>query len=296
MLTLQNISKTFGDRLVLSDMSLTIPRGKVVGLIGPNGAGKTTLIRIMNGVISPTHGTVRYDDQPIEALRTKAGIVTESAGLYPDMTALENLTFYASLYDVRNKNHLLELLNQFDLTHVRDAYVHTFSTGMKKRLALAKAMLHDPEILFLDEPTNGLDPDGIRQVLDMIRSVNQTKGTTVIITSHLLYQLEGVCDAYIFIEQGRLIDQGTLADLLKRHQTAIRVRIRTNLPPGSVHTMFETAVAPVAPDVIEVSFKDETCISPFLKQIIDQGYAVYECQIIDRDLEGVYFKLRGETK
>lgn len=295
MLTLQNVSKTYEHHQVLTDMTFEIPSGKIIGLIGPNGAGKTTLIRIMNGVITPSSGTVHYHGESIDTLRTKAGVVTESAGLYPDMTALENLQFYASLYGVKEKERAHELLRQFDLEHVSDTLVHTFSTGMKKRLALAKAMLHHPEILFLDEPTNGLDPDGIRQVLDMIRLVNQTQGTTVIITSHLLYQLENVCDTYLFIEQGVLIEQGTLSDLRRRHQSSITVQIRTNATLQKDQSLLGFTGKQIDEEVIQITFENEQFITPFLKELIAFGYTVTECRIVGNDLEDIYFKLREDS-
>ncbi|HWI53056.1 MAG TPA: ABC transporter ATP-binding protein [Symbiobacteriaceae bacterium] len=277
MIELNQISKRFGQHPVLRNFSMHVGRGEIVGLLGPNGSGKTTSIRLINGVIQPDEGSITvagYD--PIhdgEAIRRLSGILTESAGFYTGLTGLENLRFYAELYEVTDRSRPLELLAEFGLTDAKDKKVGTYSTGMKKRLGLAKALLHRPEILFLDEPTNGLDPEGIRMVLDYILKLNKRDGTTMILCSHLLQQLEAVCHRYVFIQDGQVIEQGTHAELEAKYAREAVLRVRT------------------AAGEAEYTLPGRQAVPAFLRELTQQT-DVYGASLVNHDLESLYFKIR----
>lgn len=236
MITSSGVSKRFGDKQAISNLSLSVNRGEIAGLIGPNGSGKTTMVRLFNGLLRPDEGHIRVNGlDPLvngEEIRLASGVLTESADFYRHLTALQNLKFFADLYGVEGTDRPLTLLEEAGLGADVHRKVGTFSTGMRKRLGFAKALLHRPIILFLDEPTNGLDPDGTRSVLEAIRQLNETQETTILICSHLLQQLEAVCDRYLFIDEGRLIEQGALTELKAKYQKEVLLAVDTDLQPA----------------------------------------------------------------
>lgn len=276
---------------------MQVGRGEIVGLLGPNGSGKTTSIRLINGVIHPDSGSITvggydpvHDGEPIRRL---SGILTESAGFYANMTGLQNLLFYADLYGVTEPDRPLRLLEEFGLLDARDKKVGTYSTGMKKRLGLAKALLHRPEILFLDEPTNGLDPEGIRMVLAYIARLNQRDGTTMIICSHLLQQLETVCHRYVFLQEGRVIDQGSLPELESRYITSATLQVETDLAPVDGHYRGVPA-RQSEPGKVEFTLAARDEVPGFLRQLTQEA-SVYGAALVNQDLESLYFKIQEVT-
>lgn len=291
---LTKVTKRFGARTVVTDLDLTVQRGEILGLLGPNGSGKTTTIRLINGVIRPDSGSIRVGgyDAAVDgdAIRRISGILTESAGLYPSMTALDNLRFYADLYEVTDHKRPAVLLEQFGLAAAAKQKVGTFSTGMKKRLGLAKALLHDPEVLFLDEPTNGLDPEGIRMVLSNIRELNREHGTTIILCSHLLQQLETVCQRYIFIDGGRLIDQGTLEELDAKYDTEVTLEVETAWTPKAA-TYHDHPVRQGGPGRLELTLPGRQAVPEVLRQLAAEA-DLFGARLVGRDLESLYFKIR----
>ncbi|HLN64592.1 MAG TPA: ABC transporter ATP-binding protein [Symbiobacteriaceae bacterium] len=294
MIELNRVSKRFGEHPVLREFSMTVGRGEIVGLLGPNGSGKTTSIRLMNGVMKPDGGAITmagydpvHDGEPI---RRMSGMMTESAGFYLNMTGLQNLQLFADLYGVTDSHRPLELLEEFGLAGARDQKVGTYSTGMKKRLGLAKALLHRPEILFLDEPTNGLDPEGIRMVLAHIVELNRRHGTTMILCSHLLQQLETVCHRYVFITGGRVIEQGTLAELEERHVKEAVLQVETDLAlqGGSYRGM---AARRTDDGHVEFTLPGKAAVPEFLRALTREAN-VYGATLVNQDLESLYFKIR----
>ncbi|CAM5220311.1 ABC-2 type transport system ATP-binding protein OS=Ureibacillus acetophenoni OX=614649 GN=SAMN05877842_10713 PE=4 SV=1 [Ureibacillus acetophenoni] len=295
-INVNGLSKSFEQQSVLKDVNFQVKKGEIIGLIGPNGAGKTTFIRILNGVIKQDKGTIEINGlDPLkdgDAIRKMSGIVTESAGLYHQMSGEENLRFFADLYGVTNKNRIVELLMLFDLIEHKDKQVGKYSTGMKKRLALAKALLHKPEILFLDEPTNGLDPDGIKLVLSYLKKYNEETGTTMIICSHVLHQLENVCHSFAFIDEGTIVEQGSLETLAEKYIDTLMVQVETTLkPPTTDYLGYKYSVAENNKLIFELKSKHE--ISKLLNEILktDQVFSVTH---LNTDLESIYFEVRGK--
>ncbi|ASA22535.1 ABC transporter ATP-binding protein [Paenibacillus donghaensis] len=296
MIKVEQVSKSLGGRRIVEDVSLWIKDGEVAGLLGPNGAGKTTMIRLMNGVITPDHGSIHINGYSAskhgKQIRQLAGVMTESAGLYPDMTARENLDFFARLYGVEiPRVRIGQLLEQFRLESYGNKLVGEYSTGMKKRLAIAKALLHQPKLLYLDEPTNGLDPDGIREMMLYLRQLNRQEGTTIIICSHVLYQLEEVCGSFLFLDQGRIVESGTLGELEQRYAGEVVLRVETGLAASS--SLLPAMYQPRETRVGEIEFtlpgKEE--ISDLLRLLLLHSW-VHHVQIANRSLESIYFEVR----
>lgn len=298
LIELTHVAKGFAGRPVLTDLSFSVQPGEITGFLGPNGSGKTTTVRLMNGVITPDGGQIRiggYDPScDGEAVRRMSGILTESAGLYPNMTGLENLRFFDDLYGVAERERPEELLAEFGLSDAAHRRVGTYSTGMKKRLGLAKALLHRPEVLFLDEPTNGLDPEGIRLVLDYIRQLNERSGTTVIICSHLLQQLELVCHRYLFLNGGRVVEQGTLAELEARYFPTVTVEVETDLclVDGQYRGVRATQLGPGR---VAFELPGRQAVPELLRSLAQEA-SVYSATPVSRNLESLYFAIQEGMK
>ena len=213
MLSIQNVSKRFSGVYALKDLNLEIEEGDSFGLIGPNGAGKTTLIRIISGLIKPDSGEVSVsgydlDEDPIK-VKNLIGVVSHNLFLYPDLTARENLLFYSRLYNLTDvERRVEELLTQVGLILKEDELVGRFSRGMSQRLSLARALIHDPPILILDEPTTGLDISGKRDFYGWVKSFKE-KGKTILITSHDMEEIRTLSTSVGVLIEGQLIEKTT---------------------------------------------------------------------------------------
>jgi ABC-2 type transport system ATP-binding protein len=210
------------------DLDLNVPAGQVFGFLGPNGAGKSTTIRMLMDLIRPTQGDARFFGRPVTELdaRRRAGALVEGADFYPFMTARDNLAVLGYTADDYQRDRIEALLEQVGLASRADQRVSGFSTGMKQRLGLAAALLGDPDLLILDEPTNGLDPAGIQEMRTFIRDLAREQGKTVFLSSHLLNEVEQVCDRVAIIAHGRLLREGPVGELLGGELHEIRIQVR----------------------------------------------------------------------
>ncbi|PLR96749.1 ABC transporter ATP-binding protein [Bacillus sp. T33-2] len=296
IIEVNDVHKSFNGRAILTDVSFSIQEGTINGLLGPNGAGKTTIIRLLNGVIDATGGEMSvlgYNPKTDgNEIRKKAGIVTESASLYHDMSAWDNLVFFSKIYGAADKKRIEYLLEQFDMTAHKDQLVGTFSTGMKKRISLAKALLHKPSLLFLDEPTNGLDPEGINAVMHYLGMVNKQEKVTILICSHVLHQLESVCDSFLFLNNGRIIEKGTRRELEEKYVTQVKLLLETGLKPATREIYKGYAYAARGENQLEFTLNSKEEITPLLRLILEESW-VHSCEIQNRSLESIYFKIRG---
>ncbi|WP_310381999.1 ATP-binding cassette domain-containing protein [Flavobacterium sp.] len=208
ILTIQNLHKRYGGIQALKNVSFEIKKGHVYGILGPNGSGKSTTLGIVLSVVNKTSGEYSWFDGKIqthEALK-KVGAIIERPNFYPYMTAQQNLKLVCKIKDIKHTK-IQEKLDLVGLNDRKDSKFSTFSLGMKQRLAIASALLNDPEILILDEPTNGLDPQGIHQIRDIIRKV-ASQGTTILLASHLLDEVEKVCSHVVVLRKGEILYSG----------------------------------------------------------------------------------------
>ncbi|MFC4024736.1 ABC transporter ATP-binding protein [Oceanobacillus longus] len=222
MLELIDISKKFKQNAAVKSMNMFIEKGEIVGLLGPNGAGKSTAISILSSLVEPTSGDVKYQQKSIiknpVALRKIIGIVPQEIALYEDLTAEENMKFFGRIYRLKGEKlnrKVQEVLEQIGLSDRRKDIVKTFSGGMKRRLNIGVAMLHDPEILVMDEPTVGIDPQSRHYILQTVKRLNQERQMTVLYTSHYMEEVEFLCDRIYIMDKGSLIASGT-KDEIKR--------------------------------------------------------------------------------
>jgi ABC-2 type transport system ATP-binding protein len=214
-----NLHKTYGKFTAVAALDLVVQPGEIVGFLGPNGAGKTTTLKMLTGLLRPTSGTVRICgfDMQTEPLKAKAclGYVPDTPNLYAKLTALEYLRFVAKLYRVpsrRSEPHIAQLLDKFGLSEAANDTLGGFSHGMQQKIAITAALLHEPKVLFLDEPTVGLDPRSARLIKDLLIQL-RNQGAAVMFSTHILEIAERMCDRVAIINQGRIIAAGTLAEL-----------------------------------------------------------------------------------
>ncbi len=229
MIRTQSLTKKYNGFKAVDNLSLEVKEGEIYGFLGPNGAGKTTTILMLLGILKPTQGEVYLFGQNITkdflSIKKKMGVVSEKQYLYKEMTAGEYLNFFADLYGVNNrKKKIDQLLEAVNLLEVRNRKLGAFSRGMQQKLGFARALLHDPQLLLLDEPVSGLDPTGIKQIRDLIEQENK-KGRTIFISSHLLSEVERLCGKVGIINKGRLLAEDTMDNLRKRLTDVVELEI-----------------------------------------------------------------------
>ncbi|MFE4107416.1 ABC transporter ATP-binding protein [Almyronema epifaneia] len=226
--SLQNVHKVYNNVHVVNDLSLTIHSGEIFGLLGPNGAGKSTTIRMLTTLTQPTQGDIvvaGYDvsRQPRE-VRRQIGVVLQQTSVDGDLSVWENMEFHGRMHHIPNpqrRQGIQQWLDYVELSDRRDNKVKTLSGGMKRRLQIARALLHQPKILFLDEPTVGLDPQTRRRLWEIIKGLNTQQGITLLLTTHYMEEVEYLCDRISIMDNGCLIETGTLSELRQRHGQGI---------------------------------------------------------------------------
>uniref|UniRef100_A0A7C3I6W9 ABC transporter ATP-binding protein n=1 Tax=Gracilinema caldarium TaxID=215591 RepID=A0A7C3I6W9_9SPIR len=237
MIEVQHLSKQYGNVKAVRDVSFQVGTGQVIGLLGPNGAGKTTIMKILTGYHFPSSGTANIDGLSVEdypeEIKKKIGYLPENAPSYGDLTPLEYLSFVAEARQIskeKRQNRINEVMDQCSLQEVKNKPIETLSKGYRQRLGLAQAIIHDPAILILDEPTTGLDPNQILEIRSLIRELGKSK--TVILSTHILQEVEAVCSQVIIIHQGRIAAQGTSAEIGRtlKGQDSWHLELRGNLP------------------------------------------------------------------
>ena len=222
MLTLTNVRKAFGQTVAVDGLTLAVRKGEVLGLLGPNGAGKSTTVSLAVGLLAPDSGEVRIDglgNPTIPAVRARLGVAPQSLALYDLLTAEENLRFFGEVYGLTGATLTARVAWSLDfvgLTDRRHDRVGTYSGGMKRRLNLAAAVVHNPDLLLLDEPTVGVDPQSRNRIFESIEALHR-EGRTVIYTTHYMEEAERLCDRIAIVDAGRLLALGTLAELLAAH-------------------------------------------------------------------------------
>ena len=211
------LTKRFGERTALDGIDLQVPRGSAFGFLGPNGAGKTTMIRTLLGLTHATAGRMRLLDHPVPAERAQAlqrvGAIVEEPRFHPHLSGRENLRIVAAVRGPETAERITPALARVGLSERADDKVKNYSMGMRQRLGVARCLLADPLLLILDEPTNGLDPGGIQEFREMIRGMVEHEGRTVFLSSHLLDEVEKICDAAAIVDRGKIVTQGSVAEI-----------------------------------------------------------------------------------
>lgn len=305
MINAVNLTKRFGDYTAVDSVTLHVDKGEVFGFLGPNGAGKTTTVRMLACLVSKSSGSATIGDYEIAnredqpRIRMMTGLLTENVGLYEELSAYDNLDFYGRYYKLgeqRRKERIEYLLKLLELWDRKDAAAGTFSKGMKQKLAIARALIHDPEVLFLDEPTANLDPEASKTVRDFILELKKEK-RTIFLNTHLLDEAERVCDR-VAILKTKLITTGSPQDL-RRSLTGRKVKIQLQrVDEAVISSVGEIGyqIVESTPDSIVVSLKDPEEENPAILRAVQKagGNVVFVTEV-GSSLEDVYLKLvRGE--
>jgi ABC-2 type transport system ATP-binding protein len=301
-ITTRNLTRRFGKLTAVQDLDLHVPESALFGLIGPNGAGKTTTLRMLAGLLEPSEGDIRIHELPVrqywEELQWQIGYMPDFFGVYEDLLVWEYLDFFARCYRIpslRRRRAIDELLELVDLTEKRDAYVHTLSRGMRQRLCLAHALVHDPQVLLLDEPASGLDPRARVEMRELLREL-RAMGKTIVLSSHILSELADLCDSVGIMDRGRLVASGSLEQIRHRVQPARRLEITILSDPrvlestisafpgvNGIYTMGNT---------IEITFSgDEQGSADLLNALIRSNARISSFSEVSADLEEIYLQL-----
>ena len=294
---IESLSKTYaGGKRALNDVSFDVPRGQIFGLLGPNGAGKSTLINILAGLVTKTGGTVTIwgfdiDEHPRNAKRS-IGVVPQEIIFDPFFTPRETLEIQAGLYGIAARDRQSdELLAAMHLTDKANAYSRTLSGGMKRRLLVAKAMVHAPPILVLDEPTAGVDVELRRQLWDYVRKLH-AQGVTIVLTTHYLEEAEELCDRIAIINHGKVIANEPTRELVaKAQEKAVVVTFDRDIAEVPVNACFED-IALVDERTLQITYrKDKVNAGQVLASLTSEGLAIVDVSPRDPDLEDVFLSL-----
>ncbi len=307
MIKVMELKKRFGNFYAVDGISFDVKKGEIFGLLGPNGAGKSTTLRILSTLARPTSGTALIGGHDIvkndKDVRKLIGIVSEKMIMYDRLTARENLRFFGSLFDI--PHHLLsqridELLELVQLTKFRDAQVGTFSTGMRQRMNVVRALLNMPQVLFLDEPTLGLDPQSSVEIREFVKKLNRENGTTIIVTTHTMVDADMLCDRIGIIDHGKVAALDT-SDNLKRmvsgdHGTILKLDI-PNLTPGLLDALRTLDCVQTASQEnsthVKLIARGEDAFDSVIDAVRKNGGKIASVENVQPTLEDVFLHLTG---
>ncbi len=302
----ENLSKTFGTQKAVDQLTLEVPGGIVFGFLGPNGSGKTTTIRLLLGLHRADGGTAKVlgysTETQADEIRARCGALMEQTGLYERMSAQNNLEFYGRIWNLsraERQARIKELLSELGLWERRDEVVGTWSRGMKQRLAVARTMLHRPQLIFLDEPTAGLDPVAAAALRDDLEGLARNQGVTVFLTTHNLTEAEKMCQEVAVIREGKLLQVGK-PEALRRQTGAPQVSVfGSNFTPAvlaELGQLPEVEKVEDHTDHIVIHLKQKTSSAPLVSWLVGKGVLIEEVQSGQASLEEVFLTLMEEEK
>lgn len=315
MLEIQNLTKKYGKFLALNDLNLHIDKGEIFGFVGPNGAGKTTTMRIVCGLLKATSGTVLVDGvnaltKP-DDIKRKVGYVPDFFGVYDNLKVMEYMEFYGSMYGMEKEDvdeiadGLLELVN---LSDKKDAFVDTLSRGMKQRLCVARALIHNPDLLVLDEPNSGLDPRARFEMKEVLKNLG-AMGKTIIISSHILPELAEMCTSIGIMERGKLIACGKVDEIMQKSKGSQPIHMRVILngyEDQEEGRAFLSTVLKEQPNVEKVTYTEDEVLVAFsgddmaaaslLKTLLERNILVSNFYREKEDLESLFLEITGGVK
>ncbi|MCB0329240.1 MAG: ABC transporter ATP-binding protein [Bdellovibrionales bacterium] len=304
MITVQNLSRNYGDFVAVNGVSFEIPRGSVVGLLGHNGAGKTTIMKMLTGYLEPTKGVARIDGQDITSDRVSAqrkiGYLPENSPTYPEMTVVDYLEYVAELRDIPKSQQGDAIKKAIQRTRLQEKavdFINTLSRGYRQRVGVAQAVLHEPDILILDEPTNGLDPNQIQEMRQLIRDLSER--STVILSTHILQEVSAVCDRVLILSRGKLVLDSSLDDLSTRNNFILETdasleTVRESLKDVSTVDSVDTlgtlnGTGPMRSSYrLHLKKEDLAAAADITKKLIEKGTNLYSFKPEERNLESIF--------
>jgi ABC-2 type transport system ATP-binding protein len=307
MLALANLIKRYGDRTAVNDVTFEVAKGQTLGLLGPNGAGKTTTLSIMSGLLQPDGGTITFDGRVVRRgdgfFKLHVGLVPQDLALYEELTAWQNLELFAGLYGLapaKFRQRAGDALALVELSDRRDHKVGTFSGGMKRRLNIAAALLHDPELLLLDEPTVGVDPQSRNAIFENLIELKR-RGKTLVYTTHYMEEAEKLCDRIVIIDHGKVIANDTVHGLYRQLPPSQTIFLQLDQPVGGdiVAKLTQLSVVSSAVSVaqgLQVESADfSSSLGPVLGVLSGAGIQVASIRAGGANLENVFIHLTGHA-
>ena len=304
MIDVQNLTKTYGPRLAIDNLTFHANKGEILGFLGPNGAGKTTTMRILTGYMPPTSGTARiagYDviDDSLE-VRKRVGYLPETVPLYPDMTVLDYLIFMGKLRHVpKVEERAWDVLERVGMAERAGSFIGSLSKGMRQRVGLAQAIIHQPGVLILDEPTIGLDPTQVVEVRELVKEIG--KEHTVLLSTHILAEAQQLCDRVLIINQGKIIAEDTPEALQLRLQGGRRIILEVRGEPLDALSERLSGLAgvrgvSVSPEGhVEILVEEDKEVRPLVaRTVLENGYDLLEMRLAEMSLEDIFLQLVGE--
>lgn len=307
MIVASKLKKKYGYFTAVDGISFTVKQGEIFGFLGPNGAGKTSTINMMIGLSRPTEGEIIIDGIDVRRQTKKAqaimGIVPDVSNLYNEMTGFENLCFCASLYGLPKKERehkARQLLERFQLTGIEERPFKAYSKGMRRKLTIAAAIIHSPRVLFLDEPTAGIDIVSARQVRELVLGLKEL-GTTIFVTTHNIEEAERICDRLAFIANGKIVADGSVKELMDQvsHRQAMQVVTDANVGGliGGLQARFEGSIIEQIDDrSMLLKSRNQIPLLPLVEYLSRHGISVYEAKYVRPSLEDVFISLTGSEK
>ena len=296
VLDVSNLTKTFGNRVAVNNISFTVKEGEIFGFLGPNGAGKTTTMKMICGLTSITHGQIRICNyeipKDIEKAMTYVGALIENPLMYPNMTGLDNLKYYASLYKNISKKDIVKFARVVGLEQRLKDKLKTYSLGMKQRLGIAQALLHSPKLLILDEPLSGLDPNGVKEMRDFLKALAREYKIAILISSHMLSDMEQICDTIGIINNGQLLEIRTISSLRETIEGAKRIQIKVDYPnfAGKILVNDMQIKADIAGNRV-LAYTTEDKVSEITQKLLNYGISIFGIEIVSKSLEQLFLEI-----
>ena len=294
----KNLTKQYGTQKSVADLNIHVRQGRIYGLLGRNGAGKTTTMKMLLGLTQPTSGEVTIWGKPLRTnekkLLPRIGSLIESPGFYPNLTATENLRIFATLRGVPNRNAIKNALDLVGLPYKDKKLFSQYSLGMKQRLAIALAIMHDPELLILDEPINGLDPIGIAEVRSFIRDLCTERGKTILISSHILSEIALLADDIGIIDHGALLEEESLAELEAKSSRHIRFTVSSTTQAARIlERGFHETQFTIQDDYKMRLHNLDISVGEIVTAFVENGLTVSEAYICEESLEDYFRRVTG---
>lgn len=295
VLSTNALTKTFSGHAAVNQVTMQVRKGDIYGFIGKNGAGKTTLMRMAAGLARPTRGSIAlFGDTDLKKNLHRTGCAIESPSLYPSLTAIQNLEVYQKMLGIPKKSCVTEILQTVGLQDTGKKTAKHFSMGMRQRLAIAIALLGSPDFLILDEPINGLDPTGIKDIRDLLLKLNREQGITILVSSHILGELAKIATCYGIINNGYLVDQFSAEELETRCRRCLRIQVDdVRKASHIIETILGTVNYDVLPGNIIRLFDYVDASDHVNAELIKNGVSVLSLLSAGQDLEGYFMELMG---
>lgn len=300
MIEVSHLTRRYGDVTAVDDVSFVIGRGEIVGLLGHNGAGKTTIMKMMTGFLEPGGGTIRFDGLEIgkdtPAIQARLGYLPENCPVWPDMTVIDYLDYQAALHGVskeRRPRAIAQAIRKTALAEKATRPIHTLSRGYRQRVGVAQAILHEPDIIILDEPTNGLDPTQIRHMRELILEL--AAKATVIVSTHILQEVQAVCERVLILRAGRLVVDSRLDDLQLSHALLVTVEGDARATLETVEDVVKVTELPADEERRQYRLEAPSTAAPRVAEALARaGLALHELKAERQDLETVFARVNEE--